>query len=71
MILYTVLDVESCLRDEKEEVPQYEEVLVDSVPVLVKRHGTDIAIIDRVLSTNPTDFLNPDLSPGTRVTAVD
>jgi len=71
VILYTVLDVESCLHDEKEEVPRYEEVLVDSVPVLVKRHGTDVAVIDRVLSTDPMDFLNPDLSPGTRVTLVD
>ena len=42
----------------------YEEIIYKDQLVLIKTVG-NIQSIERLYSTNPTDFLNPDLQPGT------
>jgi len=46
--------------------PQYEETILRGRKVLVEREGEQAKLV-RVLSTNPNDFLDPSLFPGSIV----
>jgi len=66
MILYTPAQLELVL-DGSDAVLKYRQVLVDGIPVLVRETGAGCGSIERLLSTDPADYLRPDLSPGTQV----
>ncbi len=64
MILYTVLDIESVLGDPAGTEVALENAVVDGIPVLVRRSNNGNVFLERVLSTDPYDFLRPELAPG-------
>ncbi|ACA59345.1 YlzJ-like family protein [Candidatus Desulforudis audaxviator] len=64
MILYTVLDIESVLGEPAGAEGVLENAVVDGVPVLVRRSKAGNVFLERVLSTDPYDFLRPELTPG-------
>lgn len=67
MILYTVYDVESVLSTADTTPSALENAMVGGVPVLIRRAKEGAASIERVLSTDPNDYLRPELTPGTPV----
>ncbi|MDI6906598.1 MAG: YlzJ-like family protein [Thermoanaerobacterales bacterium] len=67
MILYTVLDMGSVMEDQGAGTTTAENAVVGGVPVILRRTGDGSAFIERVMSTDPQDFLRPELSPGTPV----
>lgn len=67
MILYTVLDMGSVMEDRAGGTATTESAVVGGVPVILRRTGDGSAFIERVMSTDPQDFLRPELSPGTPV----
>lgn len=68
MILYTPMPLELVLEGLEDYRPQYEEVVVRGHKLLVERTGVNQAKLVRLLSTNPNDFLDPSLFPGSILT---
>ncbi len=66
MILYTPAQLELVFGGSK-ETPRYRTALVDEIPVLVRETGAGCGRIERILSTDPADYLRSELSPGTPV----
>lgn len=65
MILYTPLQLELVLEGfDKTNYPKYKEVEYSGVPVLVEDAGMGRKRIVKLLSTNPFDYLKPELLPG-------
>ncbi|MDA8097146.1 MAG: hypothetical protein C4575_12345 [Desulforudis sp.] len=69
MILYTPVQPELVFEHYQEDPgpPETMECAIGGVQVLVTRTGLMQGCIQRVLSTDPMDFLNPGLTPGTVV----
>ena len=63
MILWTIVPVEWVLEDEP-AAPQLVEVPVGQMRLLLERNTDGTARIHRVLSTDPADYLHPQLQPG-------
>ncbi|MEH7663535.1 YlzJ-like family protein [Bacillus velezensis] len=57
MILYTVMP---------QEVVYDQEVDYAGEPLLVEMKGNEAEVV-QILSTNPMDFLNPDIAPGQKI----
>jgi hypothetical protein len=64
MVLYTVIPVESVLGEDDFELSEEIMVNISGVNALVRPDGNGYGTIDRLVSTNPDDFLNQDLAPG-------
>ncbi|MBU4533151.1 MAG: YlzJ-like family protein [Eubacteriales bacterium] len=69
MILYTPVQPALIFENYQEhpEPPDTMECAIGGVQVLVARTGVTQGCIQRVLSTDPMDFINPALYPGTMV----
>ncbi|MCL6634158.1 MAG: YlzJ-like family protein [Peptococcaceae bacterium] len=68
MILYTPMQLELVLEGfDTAEYPDFEEVTFKGVPLLVERDGRGRQKIVRLLSTDPFDYLKPELSPGSLI----
>lgn len=63
MILWTVMPLELVFGIEEPSNP-YEEIDYNGVRVLVEKFSSAQCRIVRILSTDPTHFLRPDLQPG-------
>ncbi|HEY8416618.1 MAG TPA: YlzJ-like family protein [Limnochordales bacterium] len=63
MILWTIVPLEWVLDDDP-AVPQLVEVPVGRMRVLVEAGADGGARIHRLLSTDPADYLHPELQPG-------
>jgi len=70
LILYTPMQLELVLAgfDQLDRSTE-REVTVGGVPAVVKDAGGGKLELVRLLSTNPRDFLQPELSPGAIVKA--
>ncbi|MGI6128881.1 MAG: YlzJ-like family protein [bacterium] len=66
--LYTPLPLELVLAGNEEFSPSYEEISVRGRKVLVEKKDSTHASVVRVISTNPSDYLDPTLFPGAVVT---
>jgi len=66
-VLWTVLPVEMVL-DGFDRSPVYEEVDVAGAKVMVERLAPYESRVVRLLSTEPSDYLRPELQPGTMLT---
>ncbi|OPY59812.1 MAG: hypothetical protein A4E55_00001 [Pelotomaculum sp. PtaU1.Bin035] len=65
MILYTPLQLELVLEGfDKTQYPDYKEIEYKGVKMLVEGEGFGRKRIVRLISTNPFDYLRPELSPG-------
>ncbi|MDI3279890.1 MAG: YlzJ-like family protein [Bacillota bacterium] len=68
MILYTILPPEEIFAEEwGEEAAAPVEVQVDGVILSVSPGGNGSARVERVISTNPEDYLHPFFQPGSPV----
>lgn len=63
MVLYTIIPPEELFADDAEPVPPVK-AAVGGVAALVTPLGDGTARIERLLSTDPDDYLNPALQPG-------
>ncbi|EPR13388.1 YlzJ-like family protein [Ruminiclostridium papyrosolvens] len=69
MILYTIYDhnvvMGSSPTDNAENSLDYTEMSIDGVQVQISRYGNSDYQVQRIISTNPYDYLNPRIQPGT------
>lgn len=69
MILYTIYDHNVVMgngqTDNLENSLEYSEMKIDGVQVQVSRFSNSDYQVQRILSTNPYDYLNPRIQPGT------
>ncbi|MFO7310925.1 MAG: YlzJ-like family protein [Bacillota bacterium] len=63
MILWTIVPIESVLDDEP-STPQVVDVAVGHMRLLLEPGADGRTRIQRVLSTDPADYLRPELTPG-------
>ncbi|MGI6485217.1 MAG: hypothetical protein GX759_07320 [Thermoanaerobacterales bacterium] len=63
MILYTLMPRE-VIFDGFDKQHEYKEVEVDGIKLLIEPLELNKAKIVRMISTDPQDYLNPNLSPG-------
>lgn len=69
MILYTIYDHSMVMGNNlagntKNELC-FSEMNINGIQVQVSPYGTSDYQIERIISTNPYDYLNPDIQPGT------
>lgn len=65
MILYTPVQLELVLEGfDKTSYPDYKELKYNGVPMLVEEAGFGRKRIVKLLSTDPFDYLKPELTPG-------
>lgn len=68
MILYTIMDTNYVLNTivtgSEASVPDMIETCIDGVMVECLHIEKDTFRVERILSTNPRDYLNPHLQPG-------
>ena len=63
MILYTIYDPEFVFSTQQNNV-SYSEMSVDGVKVQISLENNSDFRVERIISTNPNDYLNPKLQPG-------
>lgn len=68
MMLYTPMPLELVLAGSDDFHPVYEEISIRGRKVLVEKKDATHASVVRLLSTNPSDFLDPTLFPGAVIT---
>jgi hypothetical protein len=69
MILYTIYDHNMVLGNgnwgsDNQEFQSYCEMDINGVKVQVSPYGSSQFRIERIISTNPLDYLNPRIQPG-------
>ncbi len=69
-IIYTPLPIELVLEGIDKEGPQYQELEVNGVKLLVEQQGIDKWRVVRLISTNPADYLKNEFLPGTELRMV-
>jgi len=70
MIHYTVLPMDLVFHDYNQPSMALEEVLVEGVRMLVRKDNESESTIVRVISGDPSVYLNPRFQPGTKVTRI-
>lgn len=66
-MLYSIYPVESVLEDEGEELNLIEMEL-ERKRILLKQNGTFSFQIERIISTDPNDYMDEGLYPGLSIT---
>ncbi|MDD2553788.1 MAG: YlzJ-like family protein [Desulfotomaculaceae bacterium] len=65
MILYTPMQLELVLEGlDNTKYPDYKEIQYKGVPMLVEGAGFGKQRIVKLLSTDPFDYLKPEMAPG-------
>lgn len=68
MILYTPMQLELVLEGfDKTKYPEYKEVNYKGVHMLVEGAGFGRKRIVKLLSTDPFDYLRPEIAPGSLI----
>jgi hypothetical protein len=69
MILYTIMDTEFVLRHETPKTtPKMKEIVLNGIRLEVNNMDEQNYIINRIISTNPSDYLRPEIQPGMSLT---
>lgn len=68
MILYTPLPVEDVLAGFEKEAPELIELSMYGTKLLLEQTGLTEGKIHRIISTEPQDYLRPELQPGNIIT---
>ncbi len=64
MILWSILPADIVLNN-IDSLPAYEEISYSGMKCLVEKTGATQYKVIRLLTTNPKDYLRPELQPGT------
>ncbi|MBO8170955.1 MAG: YlzJ-like family protein [Bacillaceae bacterium] len=67
MIVYSAMPVEQIFDGMDRYQPEYQEVQVDGLTMLVEPVNAMEGKIVRLLSPNPQDYLNPKYTPGNKI----
>lgn len=67
MIYYSVIPAEMALQDSSQEEAETREITVDGVSMVVELEGSGEGRILRLLSTNPTHYMDPRYQPGSKI----
>ena len=67
MTLWSILPTELVLEN-IDKAPVYEEIQCNNIKMLVEKIGPTQCKINRLLSTDPQDYLDPHIQPGTILT---
>lgn len=68
MILYTPMQLELVLEGfDSTKYPEYREVNYKGVSLLVEDDGFGATKVVKLLSTRPSDYLKPELAPGSLI----
>ncbi|MFI5360281.1 MAG: YlzJ-like family protein [Halanaerobiales bacterium] len=71
MLNYSIYPLEMILEDYDDFVPEYEEVnFSNGLTLLVERSGKDERKIAKIISSDPQDYLRPELQPGSILKSV-
>lgn len=65
MTMYSVIPEEEIFKGSGEENYRFVDMTLEGIPLQVQLMGDSHAKIVRLYSTNPNDYLNPRLAPGT------
>ncbi len=69
MILHTIMQPETIFEEVKaKEALIIKEITFEGVILEVEKRGEQNYIVQRMISSNPSDYLRPDLQPGTVLT---
>ncbi|MBS4207564.1 YlzJ-like family protein [Bacillus sp. FJAT-50079] len=66
MILHTIVPLELIFPNESDRFAEQKAVMRNGIPMIVEQNG-DMYKVVRIMSSNPTDFLRNDLSPGSYI----
>lgn len=64
MTFYTIMPEEQIYPHHHQQLTSYFEIIYQGIPIKVEHDGGRLLRIDRVLSTDPADFLHLDIQPG-------
>lgn len=64
MIHYTLLDPQVIWSNPNQDLSRLEERVIDGVRVIFNRNSDTTWSVARIISTNPADYLRPELQPG-------
>lgn len=64
MTLYTPYPIEEVLKGQDQEQAPIEEIQLNGLLFQVRRFDQQHAVIERLISSNPQDYLNPKYAPG-------
>lgn len=67
MTLWSILPAELVLNN-MDEIPAYEEIQYNNIKMLVEKISPTQCKINRLLSTDPQDYLQPQIQPGSILT---
>ena len=68
MIIYTPVPPEILWYEEVKEEVRIVEGIVQGIPVQLKMlQGKNVAVVERILSTDPIHFLNSSCQPGSKI----
>ena len=67
MTLWTILPTEMILSN-MDTPTIYEEVTCNNMKLLVEKVGSTQYMVSRLLTTDPQDYLRPEIQPGTMLT---
>ncbi|MDD4237173.1 MAG: YlzJ-like family protein [Desulfotomaculaceae bacterium] len=68
MILYTPMQLELVLEGfDTTQYPEYRDIEYQGVAMVVESAGFGKQKIVKLLSTNPSDYLKPELAPGSLI----
>jgi hypothetical protein len=64
MTFYTIMPTDQIYPHQHEKLTNYFEIMYNGVPIMVEHDGGSTLRVDRILSTNPADYLHGDIQPG-------
>lgn len=65
MTFYTIMPTDQMYPQDHQSLASYFEIIYNGIPIMVEHNGGSQLRIDRILSTNPADYLHNDIQPGT------
>lgn len=64
MTLWSILPTELVLNVVVDSPPLYEEIQCNNINLIVERIGPTQCKVNRLLTTDPQDYLHPEIQPG-------
>ncbi|HEY3423166.1 MAG TPA: YlzJ-like family protein [Negativicutes bacterium] len=68
MILWTVMPLEAVMGNVDNAAPPYEEMQYAGMKIVIEKIDSAQCRIVRLMTTDPQDYLRPELQPGTVLT---
>ena len=64
MTFYTIMPADQMYPHEHQSLINFFEIMYNGIPVMVEHDGGSSLRIDRILSTDPSDYMHLDIQPG-------